>query len=75
MSETASRDSTPTANCEARLLSPSAPQWADVLRRTDHDIYHLPQYVSLDASVSGGTPAAFWYREEGRRLRDAAHPA
>ena len=65
MSETASRDSTPTANGEGRLLSPSAPQWADVLPRTDHDVYHLPEYVSLDANVSGGTPAAFWYREEG----------
>jgi hypothetical protein len=65
MPETASHDSTPTANGEARLLSPSARQWADVLRRTDHDVYHLPEYVSLDANVSGGTPAAFWYREEG----------
>ena len=64
MSETVSRDSTPTANSEARLLSPSAPQWADLLRRTDHDVYHLPEYVSLDAKVIGGTPAAFWYREE-----------
>ncbi len=43
MSETASRDLTPTANCEARLLSPSAPQWADVLRRSDREHLHLPQ--------------------------------
>ncbi|WP_197382155.1 GNAT family N-acetyltransferase [Mycolicibacterium mengxianglii] len=64
MSETASRESTPPVSTEARLLSPSAAHWADVLRRTDHDVYHLPEYAGLDAKVTGGTPAAFWYQEE-----------
>lgn len=64
MSETASCRSTPPAHTEACLLPPSAPQWADVLRRTDHDVYHLPEYAALDAKVTGGTPAAFWYQEE-----------
>jgi hypothetical protein len=53
---------------EARLLSPAAPEWADTLRRVDHDIYHVPEYVVLDATLSGDTPAAFWYREGQRVL-------
>jgi Acetyltransferase (GNAT) domain len=51
------------ARAEARLLAPQAPEWADALRRVDHDTYHLPEYVVLDARLSGDEPAAFWYRE------------
>jgi hypothetical protein len=68
MSETALRGSTRAAVGEARLLPPSAPQWADALRRADHDMYHVPEYVKLDANVTGGTPAAFWYREDSHVL-------
>jgi Acetyltransferase (GNAT) domain len=48
---------------DARLLAPMAPQWTEALQRINHDIYHLPEYVALDAQVSGGTGMAFLYRE------------
>src|SRR4051812_15094457 len=53
---------------EARLLAPGAPEWHEVLARAEHDIYHLPEFVVLDAHESKGTPAAFWYREDTRAL-------
>jgi hypothetical protein len=73
---------------EATLLHPDAADWGEALARTAHDVYHLPQYVMLDAPLSGGAPAAFRYDEPGRvllvplvlrpiehsGLRDAASP-
>ncbi len=53
---------------EATLLGPDAAEWADALRRTAHDMYHVPEYVVLDARLSGGKPTAFWYREHDRML-------
>jgi hypothetical protein len=49
---------------EARLLPPTSAEWADVLRRADHDIYHVPDYVVLDAKLSGDRATAFWYRDD-----------
>jgi hypothetical protein len=51
---------------EARLLAPDDPEWTDALRQVEHDTYHLPEYVVLDALLTGDRPAAFWYREGGR---------
>ena len=62
--------------------------WADTLSRIEHDVYHLPEYVRLDAQLSGGTPIAFRYMDAerfllvplvleqipGSYLRDAASP-
>jgi Acetyltransferase (GNAT) domain len=53
---------------EARLLAPTAPEWAEALERASHDIYHVPEYVVLDARGSGGAPTAFWYAEGSRVL-------
>src|SRR5437773_4623041 len=53
---------------EGRLLAPTASQWVEALERVSHDIYHLPEYVVLDARVSGGSAMAFWYSEEDRVL-------
>jgi hypothetical protein len=53
---------------QAALLDPAAPEWKDALQHADHDMYHVPEYVVLDARLYGGTPAAFWYAEEGRQL-------
>lgn len=61
-----SSDAGPVA--DARLLSPDAPEWTDTLRLVDHDTYHLPEYVVLDARLTGHRPAAFWYREGSRVL-------
>jgi hypothetical protein len=72
----------------ARLLKPQAPEWTEALQRADHDVYHLPEYVMLDAWESGGTATAFCYQEDsqvvllplvlrnvpGTDLSDAASP-
>jgi Acetyltransferase (GNAT) domain len=52
----------------AALLEPGAAEWQDALQRADHDMYHVPDYVVLDAKLYGGEPRAFWYTEEGRHL-------
>ncbi|MFC7528406.1 GNAT family N-acetyltransferase [Actinoplanes sp. GCM10030250] len=51
---------------EGALLQPRDTSWTDALHRVRHDVYHLPDYVSLDARLSGGTPAAFRYDEDDR---------
>ncbi|WP_250007733.1 GNAT family N-acetyltransferase [Actinoplanes sp. M2I2] len=53
---------------DAALLSPEDPVWKEALGRVRHDIYHAPEYVRLDAGLTGGTPVAFRYAEAGRVL-------
>ncbi|WP_127503265.1 GNAT family N-acetyltransferase [Actinoplanes solisilvae] len=53
---------------DAALLSPQDPAWMEALARVRHDIYHTPEYVRLDAGLTGGTPVAFRYAEAGRVL-------
>ena len=31
-------------------------------------MYHVPDYVTLDARLYGGAPAAFWFERDRRRL-------
>ena len=50
------------------LLEPGDAAWTDALSRLRHDVYHLPEYVRLDAGLSLGTPAAFRYDEAGHVL-------
>jgi hypothetical protein len=52
----------------AALLDPDDRMWADTLGRVEHDVYHLPEYVRIDAGLSGGTPVAFRYEEAGKVL-------
>lgn len=52
----------------AALLEPDDAAWAEALARIGHDVYHLPEYVRLDAGLAGGTPAAFRYDDAGRVL-------
>jgi len=52
----------------AALLDPDAAEWKDALHHARHDMYHVPDYVVLDAKLYGGTPTAFWYTEGGRHL-------
>jgi hypothetical protein len=56
-----------TSGC-AELLDAKAPEWTDALERAAHDMYHVPEYVALDARLTGGTATAFWYGENDRRL-------
>jgi hypothetical protein len=53
---------------EAALLDPGDTAWADALSRVRHDVYHLPEYVRLDAGLTNSTPVAFRYAEAGRVL-------
>jgi hypothetical protein len=52
----------------ASLLEPEAREWKEALQHVGHDMYHVPDYVVLDARLYGGVPAAFHYEREGRRL-------
>jgi hypothetical protein len=40
------------------LLKPSDSVWATSVKSVDHDIYHLPEYVSFAARQEGGTAVA-----------------
>jgi hypothetical protein len=53
---------------EAALLDPGDTAWADALSQVRHDVYHLPEYVRLDAGLSRSRPVAFRYAEAGRVL-------
>ncbi len=57
-----------TVNARAALLDPAAQEWTEALRHTGHDLYHEPDYVALDAGLSSGSPAAFWYSDGTRHL-------
>jgi len=52
----------------ASLLEPAAREWKETLQQVGHDMYHVPDYVVLDARLYGGEPAAFHYEKDGRRL-------
>ncbi|MEV4275222.1 GNAT family N-acetyltransferase [Actinoplanes xinjiangensis] len=52
----------------ASLLEPAAREWKEALQHVRHDMYHVPEYVVLDARLYGGVPAAFHYEQDGRRL-------
>jgi hypothetical protein len=57
-----------TATARAALLDPGAREWKEALEVAGHDIYHLSDYVSLDAALCGGRPAALWYSDTGRHV-------
>lgn len=44
-----------------QFIHPTSPLWGEVLTRTRHDFYHLPEY-SLLAAAEGETPSAFHAR-------------
>jgi hypothetical protein len=52
----------------ADLIEVDSLDYRSALASVRHDVYHLPGYVTLDAQQSGGTPAAFRYREGERVL-------
>jgi hypothetical protein len=47
------------------LISPKSPRWSRVLERVEHQVYHLPEYVTFDAELCAGRPLAFVYEEPG----------
>jgi hypothetical protein len=50
-------------NFESHLLSPEDAMWRSSLEVIPHDVYHLPSYAELDATLNGGRAYAFRYRE------------
>ncbi|AGZ40626.1 GNAT family N-acetyltransferase [Actinoplanes friuliensis] len=57
-----------TAAPRAALLDPAAREWKEALQQASHDMYHESEYVVLDALLYGGTPTAYYYEEDGKRL-------
>jgi Acetyltransferase (GNAT) domain len=53
---------------QARLdmLSPSDPEWGQLLRLAPHDVYQLPAYNAFEAGTDGRRTTAFAYCEGGR---------
>jgi CelD/BcsL family acetyltransferase involved in cellulose biosynthesis len=45
------------------FISPQDSKWSQLLGRTRHDFYHLPEYVALAAGHEEGQPAAFYAYE------------
>lgn len=41
------------------FLTPSSPRWTDTLNRMIYDVYHLPEYLVLNASLEKGDAYAF----------------
>lgn len=44
----------------AEFITPSDPRWDQTLARGQHDFYHLPGYVELEARREDAIPAAFY---------------
>ncbi len=50
------------------LLAPGSQTWSDFLWSTPHDVYHLPEYVSLSAHHERGEPIAFHVSDGTRSM-------
>ncbi len=50
------------------FIEPDDKRWSDFLQNVEHDIYHLPEYVSLTARFEGGNPIAFWGEVESTKF-------
>ncbi len=48
---------------DARLVATDAPEWAEVLRRTRHDFYHLAAYLDVTASQEHGRALGLYVAE------------
>ncbi len=48
----------------AEFIVPRDHRWQRALQKVEHDVYHLPEYVTFAAGHEGGEPAAF-YAEQG----------
>jgi len=48
---------------EAEFIKPADTRWTGVLAKTQHDFYHLPEYLVFAAKHEGGTPVAFYAKD------------
>ncbi|MBK9292036.1 MAG: hypothetical protein IPM52_10490 [Bacteroidetes bacterium] len=47
------------------FITADNPLWPDILKRTEHDLYHLPEYCAIEAWMLGGEAMAWVYENEG----------
>lgn len=47
------------------FITTKSPLWLEMLDASDYDLYHLPGYTELDASMLGGKPMGWYYEKEG----------
>jgi hypothetical protein len=52
----------------AEFIFPDDARWKKLLTRTNHDFYHLPEYITLAASHEGGQACAFLAEEGDKAL-------
>lgn len=52
----------------SRWLDIESPDWIEVLKGVKHDVYHLPEYVAIEASRLDGLPKLFVYEEQDSRF-------
>lgn len=52
----------------AEIIDPQDEKWKNVLAKTQHDFYHLPEYVELCARYEGGRAAAFLSQKDDSSL-------
>ena len=50
------------------LIPPDDSRWTALLKDQAHDFHHLPSFVALEASRSGGEPAALYVEASGHQL-------
>ena len=48
------------------IINPQNDLWFETLQKLRHDVYHLPQYVVLDAKRTETTPEAFLLRDRDK---------
>lgn len=51
-----------------RIISLSDPLWMQTLTQLKHDVFHLPEYLALEARRIGAIPEAFLFVEEDRQF-------
>lgn len=51
---------------EIEILNVNDPKWQATLNHLKHDVYHLPEYVALDAQRTRTVPEAFLLQEEDK---------
>ena len=48
-----------------KILNVDHPLWSETLAKLPHDVYHLPEYVAIDAKRTKTLPEAFLLEDEG----------
>ena len=49
---------------KAKFISPQDQEWGNFLKQSEHDFYHLPEYVEFVAQFEEGIPLAFFVEDK-----------